>query len=323
MKIASIRITILGLLLLVMMATSSLAAPKDAKDEFDIENAGILTGRVVFEDGSPLPYGFVSFFEIDSTSDEHQDYGTSKRSPKMVAFVDKDGSFTTQLFPAGKYFLGAVMTKKWRGGPPKKNQKRFSAFDSEGKYLVVEVKAAETVDIGVVNLNKPEAFPEREKKFTVSGRVLDENGAGVTGSVVVAKIDINDPKGIFISKVTDMLGFYELKINPGKFFFVARKQLTYAGRPKPGGLMGTLGIDKPMGIGGKSDEIPDYIIGKDGQVFRNVDIVMFEVPIPEVKRKEVEAQVKAKKLDKNTLPADLPLMKKKAEKAKPSQHKAE
>jgi hypothetical protein len=123
--------------------------------------------------------------------------------------------------------------------------------------------------------------------------------------------------------VTDMLGFYELKIPPGKFFFVARKELTTAGRPKPGGLLGTLGMDNPMGIGGKTDEIPDYIIGKDGQVFRNVNITMFEVPIPEVKRKETEAKVKAKKLDKSTLPEDLPLMKKKVEESKPSQHKPE
>jgi hypothetical protein len=323
MRNNSIRITILGLLFFVVAVSFASATPKDDKNEFDIENAGMLTGRAVLEDGKPLPYGFVSFFAIDDGSGEHQDYGVSKRSPKMVSFIKQDGAFETQLFPAGKYFVGAVITKRWIGGPPKNNQKRYSALDSRGKYVVVEVKAAETVDIGTLIFKDPEAFPGREKKFVIRGRVLDAKGGGVPGSVVVAKKDITDPKGDFISKETDMLGVYELKIPPGKYFFVARKTLTTAGRPKPGGLMGTLGQDEPLGIGGKSDDVPEYITGKDGAVYKNVDITMFEVPIPEVKRKEVEAQVKAKKIDKSTLPADLPLMKRDVGKATPSEHKPE
>lgn len=315
-------ITLLGLLLLLTVATV-FAAPMSADDELDIENAGMLTGRALLADGKPIPYGFVSFFEKVEGSEEHQDFGVSKRSPKMVAFIQEEGVFETMLFPAGKYYVGAVITEKWVGGPPKKNQQRFSAIDKEGDYLIVEVKPAETVDLGTLTFKDPEAYPEREKKFVIYGRVLGENGGGIPGSVVVAKKDINDPKGLFISAVTDMLGFYELKIPPGKFFFVARQELTTAGRPKPGGLMGTLGITKPVGLGGKTDELPDYIIGKDGQVFKNVDITMFEVPIPEVQREKVEAQVRAKKVDKSTLPDNLPLMKQSFENVSPSEHKPE
>lgn len=323
MKYVLIRVTIMAFLLSFFMVTSLAAAPRDDKDKFDIENAGLLTGRVVLEDGSPFPYGFVAFFEDVGGSGEHQDYGVSKRSPLMVSFVKEDGSFSTQLFPSGSYFMGAVMQKRWVGGAPNKSKKRYSAIDNDGKYLIFEVKAAETVDIGTVMVREPIDFPQLKNQFVVQGRVLDKKGNGVTGSVVVAKKDINDPKGVFISATTDLMGVYQLKISPGKFYFVARKELTHAGRPKPGGLMGTLGQDQPIGIGGKSEDPPDYIIGKHGQVYKNVDIVMFELPIPDVKRKEIEALVKAKKIDKSTLPEDLPLMKKKVEKTVPSQIKPE
>jgi hypothetical protein len=193
MKKDLIRIILLSLLVFTMSASLATATPKDNTKEFDIENAGMLTGQAVFEDGKPIPYGFVSFFAIDPSMSEHQDYGVSKRSPKMVSFIKQDGAFETMLFPAGKYFVGAVMTKRWIGGPPKKGQKRFSAIDDQGKYMIVEVKAAETADVGTLIFKDPDQFPEREKKFTIMGRVLDEKGAGVPGSVVVAKNDINDP----------------------------------------------------------------------------------------------------------------------------------
>lgn len=323
MKNDSVRMLLCSVIIFLVSVTYASASPKDNKNKLDIENAGALSGRAVLENGDPLPYGFVSFFSTDPSMGEHQDYGASKRSPKMVAFVKKDGLFETMLFPAGTYFVGAVITKRWVGGPPKEGQKRYSATDSDGKYQIVEVKAGDKVDVGTLVFRDPEAYPEREKKFTVSGRVLDENGDGVPGSVVVAKKDINDPKGDYISKKTVLLGAYELKIPPGKYFFVARKELSGAGRPKPGGLLGTLGMKKSMGLGGKSDEIPEYIIGKDGQVFKDVNITMFEVPIPEVRRKEIEAKVKAKKINKSTLPEDLPLMKKRVEQVSPSEHKPE
>ena len=321
MKNTSTKITILVLLLLITVVASSVAAPQYDKDKFDIENAGSVTGRVVFADGTPVPYGFVSFFENVAVAGEHQDYGISKRSPLMVTFIKDDGKFTTPLFPAGSYFIGAVMQKRWVGGPPKRGQKKYSAIDSKGNYLLYEVKPAEVVDIGTVTVREPFVFPELKKQFVVQGRVLDDQGRGMVDSVVVAKKDINDPKGVFISAKTGLMGTYQLKISPGKFYFVARKSLTKAGRPKPGSLMGTLGQTKPIGIGGKSEEPPAYIVGKDGDVFKKVDIVMFEVPIPDVKRKEIEAQVKAKKIDKGTLPENLPLMKQKVEETVSSQHK--
>ncbi len=317
-------ITAAALAALILCAvTLALAAPdpgtKD-KDKFDIENAGSLTGRIILEDGSPMPYGIVAFFEDVGGSGEHQDYGATKRAPMMIAFIREDGRFETPLFPAGKYFLGALMQKRWVGGAPARGQKRFSAFDKDGTYRIFEVQAAEKTDIGTVTVREPNAFPGLKKRFSVSGRVIDDEGKGVAGAVVVVKKDINDPKGVFISPETDDKGAYRLEISPGRYFFVARKTLTRAGRPKPGDLMGTLGQTRPIGIGGKSEQPAAYIIGNDGDEFTDVDIVMFPIPVPEKKREEIEAKVKARKLDKNSLPDDLPLMKQKVEKTQPSEH---
>ena len=324
MKNTFVLTTVLIVLFLFLTVNHALAGPAEEKEKFAVENSGTLSGRAVLEDGTPMPYGFVAFFEQVGDSMEHQDYGVgSKRSPMMVAFVKEDGKFVSQLFPAGLYFMGAVMEKGWIGGAPKKGQKKYSAIDSEGNYLLFEVKAAETVDIGTVIVREPVAFPELKTHFTIEGKVLDAQGRGVPDSVVVAKRDLNDPKGIFISAETDAEGNYQLKISPGMFFFVARKSLTRGGRPKPGGLMGTLGHSKPIGLGGKSEEPPAYIIGRNGETFRNVDITMFEVPIPELRRQEVEAKVKAQKLDKSSLPEDLPLMKPKAEEGVKSQYMPE
>jgi len=324
MKNISILITVLVAHFLFLSVRHTAAGPAEEKEKFAVENSGVLSGRAVLEDGTPFPYGFVAFFERVGDSMEHQDYGvSSKRAPMMVAFIEEDGKFTTHLFPSGSYFMGAVMVKGWIGGAPKKGQKKYSAVDTEGNYLLFEVKAAETVDIGTVTFREPAAFPELKEYFIIEGRVLDDQGKGVPGSVVVAKRDLNDPKGIFISVETAEEGKYQLKISPGKYFFVARESLTRAGRPKPGSLMGTLGHSKPIGLGGKSEEPPAYIIGGDGDIFRNVDITMFEVPIPEVRRQEVEAQVKAQKLDKSSLPEDLPLMKRNAEEGVKSQHMPE
>jgi hypothetical protein len=324
MKNTSMLTAVLMIFFLFLIVNNTLAAPDSTSDKFDIENAGILSGQIVLEDGTPLAPGYVAFFKKDNNLKEHQDYGISKRSPTMVAFLNsKDGKFTTMLFPAGSYFIGAVQSEKWIGGPPQKDQKKFSAVDKDGNYLFFEVKAAETVDIGKVTVSVPADFPARKDLFTVIGRVLDPDGQGIPDSVVVAKTEINNPRGDFISAQTDADGNYQLKITPGLYFFVARKTLTMAGRPKPGGLMGTLGQDKPLGIGGKSEQPPAYIVGKDGDTFKDVNITMFKVPIPDVKRREIEAQVKAKKIDKSSLPENLPLMKQKADEAVPSEHKPE
>lgn len=285
------------------------------------DDLGQLSGKIML-DGKPFPYGFVAFFA--AKDGQHQDYNpTSKRSPAMVAFIEENGVFSTQPFPVGSYYIGAMMRKRWVGGPPKAGEKRYSATGEKGDYPVFTVKQGELIDVGVVNVIEPKDFPELTEYMTVEGRVVDEEGRGILGAVVVAKKDLNDPKGLFISAETAMNGAYQLKIPPGRYFFVARQALTRAGRPKPGGLMGTLGHTKPVGLGGKSEEPPAFLAGASGQEFTNIDIPMFKIPVPDVRRKEVEADVQAKRIDKNSLPDNLPLRKNSNTSENAKEYKAE
>lgn len=266
---------------------------------------GSVSGRVTGEDGAPFTKGFVAFFALEEGG--NQDVGSTKRSPVMVAFVEEDGRFQTAPFPAGKYSLGAMQRQGWTGGPPRPGETVYSAIDDKGDYLIIEVRPEEMIDVGTVVMRVPKDFPERRNYFTVRGHVLDDKGKPVPDAVVVVKKDIDNPKGLYISQPTAFDGSYELKIPPGKFFLVARKELTKAGRPKPGGYTGTLGQTKPTGIGGRMEEPPAYLLGAAGEIYEDVDITMFQVPIPDVRRKEVEAMVRAKKIDKTSLPEELPL----------------
>lgn len=288
----------------VLLALFFLLVPARGFAETEPE-LGTVSGRVTDAEGVAFTKGFIAFFDMEGGG--NQDVGSTKRSPVMVAFVEENGSFLTAPFPAGKYYLGAMQRQGWIGGPPRPGETVYSAIDAKGEYLVIEVKPGELTEVGTVVMRVPKEFPERTRYFTVRGRVLDDHGKPVPDAVVVVKKDIDNPKGLYISQPTLFDGSYELKIPPGKYFLVARKELTKAGRPKPGGYTGTLGQTKPAGIGGKMEEPPAYLLGGAGESYENVDITMFQVPIPDVRRQEVEAMVKAKKIDKASLPEELPL----------------
>jgi len=279
------------------------------------DELGTFNGKIVHTDGTPFN-GFIAFFSSEGLAP--MDYGSTRRSPKMVAFTDANGTFTTHMMPAGSYYVGAMERKSWRGGPPKRGEKRYSALDDKGEYLTVTLKGGENKSIGTVKVGLQENFPELEKFFTISGHLLDSRGKGIFDSVVVVKKDYNEAKAAYISDKSSIDGSYQIKLPPGRYFLIARETVTGSTRPKPGSSYGELGQDAPLGVGGKTPTIPTYIEGKAGQVYKNVDITMFKVPIPEVKRKETEAKIKANKMSKESLPDNLPLRKSKTTKAVPS-----
>ena len=294
--------TVLFALLFVISAAGSVAAAVDLSVV-----PGTITGRVVMADGKPFPHGFVAFF--DSKAGDPQDFGSTHRSPTMIAFIGENGTFTTTEMPPGSYYMGAIPRKKFTSGPPRAGEKRYSSFDDKGNYRIFTLKEGQELDLGTIMVKEPESFPEIKEFFTIQGKVLDEKGQPFSGAIVLIKRDLNDPKAFFISARTSKDGSYSMKLPPGKYFLVARESLTMAGRPKPGSYMGVLGQDSPIGIGGKSAEPPEFLIGIPREEFKDVNITMFKVPVPDVKRKEIEAKVKAKELTKESLPENLPLMK--------------
>lgn|GEM_PF-1876172 len=272
---------------------------------------GTITGKIVTKDGSPLTSGFVAFFKSDKL--DPMDYGNTRRSPTMVAFLDDKGGFTTSQMPAGTYYVGAMPRDKWTGGPPMRGEKRYSAFDDKGKYLVVTLARAQSLDIGTVKVLEPENSPELTDFFTVQGKIVDEKGKGWPGAVVVVKRNYEEAKSDFISEPTKQDGSYQIKLPPGKYFVLAREAIVKTGRPNPNSAMGELGQNQPIGIGGQRDSPPVFILGESGKLLQDVNITMFKVPVPEVKRAEVEAKVKSNQMDKTSLPEKLPLSKRRVD----------
>lgn len=300
----SIRKAIALLFVLFFMSNTSTVFGKAGG--YTEDELGIVSGKVLQKDGTPFS-GFVAFFDSEGLAP--MDYGSARRSPKMVAFTDTEGKFTTNMMPAGSYFIGAMNRKSWRGGPPKRDEKRYSAFDEKGDYKVISLKGGETKEIGTFTVKEPDAFPELKEFYTIKGKLLDDKGKGVSDAVVVVKKDYNELQALFISDKSSIDGSYQIKLPPGKYFLIARETVAGSTRPKPGSTYGELGQDQPVGIGGKTTMKPSYIIGKAEEVYENVDIKMFTVPIPEIKRTETEAKIKSNKMSKENLPENLPLRK--------------
>lgn len=272
---------------------------------------GRIKGKIVVKDGKPLDNGIVAFFKSDGL--EPMDYSHTRRSPTMVAFLDGEGIFATTEMPAGSYYIGALPRDKWTGGPPRPGEKRYSAIDEKGKYKIVTLARAQTLDVGTITVEEPGAFAELADFFTVEGKIVDADGKGVAGAVVVVKKNYDAPKSDFISEPTKADGSYQLKLPPGKYYVLAREAIVRSGRPNPDSAMGELGQNKPIGIGGQRDSPPVYLLGESGKYIKDVDIVMFKVPVPEVKRAEMEAQVRSNKVDKKSLPENLPLSKRRVD----------
>lgn len=295
--------------LLVILSLLFLFAPPAFSGESEMPaGLGIIKGQILSENGKPLTPGMVAFFASEKL--DPMDYGQTLRSPKMISFLDKDGRFTTAMMPKGNYFVGAIPRKHGRGGPPKPDEKRYSAFDKDGKYHIVTLEEGQTLDIGAIKVKEPPAKQELSDSFTISGKLLDKDDKPLAGITVVLRKDYDNPKGEYISDDSTADGVYSLKIPPGKYFMVARKSVGGSMRPKPGSIYGELGQNKPIGVGAKRADPITFIVGTSGQVYKDVDIRMFKVPIPEVKRKETEALVKANKIRKEDISKDLPLRKK-------------
>lgn len=311
--------TLIGLISLLFFILLSVPAFSEEKSS-EIKDLGTIKGQILKEGGSAFTPGFVAFFSSENL--EPMDFGQTRRSPKMIAFLDDKGNFLTGPMPPGSYYIGAMERKQWRGGPPKMGEVRYSAFDDKGEYIEVTLNKSQELEIGSVVVTVPKEAPELTDFITIEGRLLAEDGKGVPGAVVVVKRDLNTRKAEFISDKSAFNGYYKIQVPPGKYFLIARETVEGSMRPKPDSIYGEFGQNAPIGLGGKSKNPSAYIIGTSGQEYKDVDILMFKVPLPEVRRKETEALVKSEKYSRDTLPENLPLRKQSLDEAVKSEVKA-
>ncbi len=147
---------------------------------------------------------------------------------------------------------------------------------------------------------------------TVQGRLLmDKEGIPFAGGVVLVKTDMNKQRPDFVSPRTDEAGRYEIKLPADTPYFLLGRERA-VGRPGPGSYVGTYGSNKPFNLGGvlpignlggrpasgipaiegmdigPGKGLPKTVIGKPGQSFTGVDIMMFKIPVPSEQREKLQ-----------------------------------
>jgi hypothetical protein len=264
------------------------------------QSVGTLTGKVLFlEDLSRG--GVVSFFI--KRQGPTPDQGTSRRIPDRITRLNPDGNFSVKLSP-GAYYMGAMQWYKGRQpGPPREGEKFIFIRDAGGTLKTFEVTAGEDIDIGEVTGSAPANFVEVSDAFTIRGVVTDENSTPFTGAVVILKYNLNSPRPVYVSKVTGEDGKYEFSVPAGTYFVIARQQLSKIGRPRPGTYMGAYGEQEEKPIGGRviGASMGTDVTGKQGDVYENINIMMFKLPEPEARRQKIQDDVNAQKIEKKDL----------------------
>lgn len=299
-----IRTSLFAFLGVFYAILAAIAQPAINHDSADKHKMVRISGTIVDQDNKVITPGMVALFSSDNL--EPHDYGSTRRTPDVIAF-QRRGKFSTTI-PPGNYYLGFIPRPMGeRPSPPRKGEITFSAFTPEGEYRIFHLNKGEKVDFGRITVIRPTSFKEFAEFFTVTGKVVDSKGVAVKGSMVMAKKNFTDPRPLYISGKTGADGIYRLNLPPGKYYFIARDYIPIGGRSEPGSLLGVLGQRKELGVGGKSDESPAFIIGRSGENFTAVDIIMFKTPKPEERRRDIETMARENKIDINTLPSSLPM----------------
>jgi len=280
-------------------------------EEAKKEGPGTAFGQVVDEDGSPLPEGVVSFFNAENgvgplIADVH-------RIPDIVGRMDPDGRFNVKLRP-GSYYMGAlVITNPGRGpGPPRPGEKFYYARNDKGNLREIAIGPGEEKDFGQIVMALPDTFQAAKNLVTIQGRLLKDDGTPFAGGVVLVKTNMNKQRPDFVSPRTDEAGRYEIKLPADTPYFLVGRERS-VGRPMPGSYIGTYGSNKPISLGGSlpignlmqglpasgmpatevvdigpGKDLPKTVIGKPGQSFTGVDIMMFKMPVPGEQREKLQ-----------------------------------
>ncbi|WP_372770118.1 carboxypeptidase-like regulatory domain-containing protein [Pseudoalteromonas sp.] len=171
----------------------------------------IIEGKIVDIAGNPLKNAEVYVF--DSPDVKRPADFISNRSAG-------DGRYRVQL-PSGNYWAVAIFRKSGsRFGPLGSNDKH------SGEPVAVTISAGDSRVLDFVVMNLREAARKHQKKSSdlirISGRILDAKGNPVSMAYAMAhsnKQFKDMPE--YLSAWTDESGFYELYLEPGKYFLGA------------------------------------------------------------------------------------------------------
>jgi len=244
------RHVLLSLILLILPAYSLAATPGFLK-----ERMGTMEGRVVLEDGSPLPGGIVSFFDAEKGPPPMLTGGS--RVPDAVFDVDGDGHFTAKLVP-GSYYLGALLVTEpgRKPGPPKPGEKFFFAVDEENSPRIFTVRIRQKEDVGSIAVLPPEKIVDNRAYLTLEGTIVDPENKPFADAVVLVKKDPKAMRPDYVSEQVGADGRFKVRMPEGTYYLMARQvqDASIMGQPLPGSHVGTYGVETPAteGVPGRS-----------------------------------------------------------------------
>ncbi|MHB8789832.1 MAG: carboxypeptidase-like regulatory domain-containing protein [Desulfobulbaceae bacterium] len=181
---------------------------------------GSLTGQVCLEDGTPLPGGIISFFEMSKGLPPL--VANMHRIPDVVATMGPEGRFKVKLVP-GSYYMRAIVTDPKRGlGPPREGETFYFAKSDAGNLRIFTIAEKDVMDAGSVIGGTPESFPESKDLATIEGRILSESGQPYEGANATLKIDKRRQRPDYISSKTEKDGKFLLRVPPGQYYLQCR-----------------------------------------------------------------------------------------------------
>jgi hypothetical protein len=190
------------------------------------EFMGFMTGQVCSQDGTPLPGGIISFFEMSKGLPPL--VANMHRIPDVVATMGPEGRFKVKLVP-GSYYMRAIVTDPKRGlGPPREGETFYFAKSDAGKLRIFTIAEKDVMDVGSVIGGTPESFLESKDLASIEGRILSESGQPYEGASATLKIDKKRQRPDYISSKTEKDGKFFLRVPPGQYYLQCQATITNA-----------------------------------------------------------------------------------------------
>ena len=210
---------------------------------------GVVTGRLMLKDGSPLSKGQVFFFETESET-EKPVVGKYWKVPSILENVDENGSFSVEL-EEGTYYIAAIKRmEKDVLGPPQDGDFFLPSHDKKGVYRIVTVRSDATTDLGAIKgIERYQAknYRYRGKLTALEGKLATMDGVPVKGMYVFAYTDQSmRGRPLFVSARSGKDGRFFLPVDTGRTFYLKVRNMYAGGTPKTGDLVGVYGsVDEP------------------------------------------------------------------------------
>jgi len=224
---------------------------------------GRITGKVMMKDGGPLTGGIVNFYSETSGPPPYPE--RYWRVPDVIADIDEEGRFSTDLEEGNYYICALLQLSGGNVGPPEEGDYFFIGKDKDGKPRIYSLKKGESRDVGLLGEAVPFHATPAGELSGIEGTVINTEGKPVKGTIVFA---FATPEmvgqALFVSNRTGTDGKYDLRVDEGGTYYLVVRDI-YGGGPPEGGVV----------ISGHSTIVA---IVKKGELTKGLDIKVLRTP---------------------------------------------